>query len=103
MPTVLARPMMDSEISKAVEQAEKVENQVLKLLADGKSVRDIAEDVYANGKRGVTKYRVETTIKRLLELRWIRRLGRKWQLTEQGWAVLEQAGEKPEDGGKNDA
>ena len=103
LPTVLARPMMDSEISKAVEQAEKVENQVLKLLADGKSVRDIAEDVYANGKRGVTKYRVETTIKRLLELRWIRRLGRKWQLTEQGWAVLEQAGEKPEDGGKNDA
>ena len=45
MPTVLARPMMDSEIGKAIEQAGKVENQVLKLIADGKSMRAIADHV----------------------------------------------------------
>ena len=45
MPTVLARPMMNSEIGKAIEQAEKVENQVLKLIADGKSMRAIADHV----------------------------------------------------------
>lgn len=93
MPTVIARAMLDSEIGKAVEQSEKIENQVLKLLSDGLSYRDIAEDVLADGKRGVSKSRVERVVTRLKEQRWICKKGRKWVLTSQGIAVLEQAGE----------
>ena len=95
MPTVTARAMLDSEISKATEQAEKVENQVLKLLNDGLSVRDIAKDVVADGSRGVSKSRVDRVIHRLAEMRWITKMGRKWKLTPQGAAALEQASDGP--------
>ena len=64
---------------------------VLKLLLDGLSVRDIADDVFADGKRGITKYRAETCIKRLSDKGWIRKKGRMWKPTDQGFAVLKQA------------
>jgi len=92
MPTVVARAMLDSEIGNAIEQSQKIENQILKLLADGLSVRDIADDVVADGQRGVTKYRAEACIKRLKDLGWIKKKGRVWEPTGQGWEVLKQAG-----------
>ena len=52
MPTVIARAMLDSEIGKATEAAEKVENQVLKLILDGMTTREMAEEVFADGQRG---------------------------------------------------
>jgi len=94
MPTVTARAMMDSEIGKATEQGIKVENQVLKLLSDGRTIRDIADDVVADGARGISKSRVDRVVQRLAEQKWITKKGRKWEPTSQGWAVLEQAGEK---------
>jgi hypothetical protein len=94
MPTVIARAMLDSEISKATEQGVKIENQVLKLLSDGLTIREIADDVAADGKRGISKSRVDRVVQRLAEQRWINKVGRKWGLTSQGKAVLEQAGGK---------
>lgn len=93
MPTVVARAMLDSEIGKAVEQSEKIENQVLKLLSDGLSFRAIADDVIADGKRGVSKSRVDRVVTRLKEQKWICKQGRKWVPTSQGIDVLKQAGE----------
>lgn len=93
MPTVIARPMLDSEIGDAVEEAEKIENQVLKLLADGLSFQKIADDVVADNKRGVPKSRVQRCVARLKEQKWITKDGRKWKPTDQGKAVLKQAGE----------
>ena len=93
MPTVTARAMLDSEIAQATERGVKIENQVLKLLADGKTVREIADDVHADGQRGVSKSRVDRMIQRLAEQKWITKNGRQWALTTQGWEVLKQAGE----------
>lgn len=85
--------MLDSEIAKATERGVKVENQILKLLSDGLTVREIADDVFADGKRGVSKSRVDRVIQRLAEQRWIAKSGRRWALTGQGLEVLKQAGE----------
>lgn len=93
MPTVTARAMLDSEIGEATEQGVKVENQVLKLLNDGLSIRDIAADVVADGQRGISKGRVERVVQRLAEQKWIAKQGRKWALTTQGMEVLKQASE----------
>lgn len=93
MPTVTARAMLDSEIAKATERGVKVENQVLKLLNDGLTVREIADDVIADGQRGISKSRVDRVIQRLAEQKWIAKNGRAWALTSQGWEVLKQAGE----------
>jgi hypothetical protein len=93
MPTVIARAMLKSEIGKAVEQSEKIENQVLKLLADGKTYEVIAQNVHADGKRGISKSRVQRCVKSLKDEKWIRKNGRKWVPTDQGLAVLKQAGE----------
>lgn len=94
MPTVVARALLDSEIGKSVETTVKIENQVLKLLSDGLTVREIAADVYADGQRGVSKSRVDRVIQRLHEQKWIAKNGRKWALTTQGVAVLQQASEE---------
>ena len=94
MPTVIARCMIDSEIPKAAEQAEKVENQILKLLNDGLTQREMAADVVADGKRGVPLTRVNKVVKLLAENRWITKSGRKWKLTREGEEVLKQAGER---------
>lgn len=99
MPTVVARAMLDSEIGKAVEQSEKIENQVLRLLSDGLSYREIADDVIADGKCGISKSSVERVVKSLKEQKWICKQGRKWVPTPQGLVVLKQANE----GTKNDA
>jgi len=93
MPTVTARAMLDSEIGEATEQGVKVENQVLKLLNDGLTIRDIANDVVADGQRGVSKSRVDRVVQRLAEQKWITKQGRKWALTAQGMEVLKQASE----------
>lgn len=67
---------------------------MLKLLNDGLSTRKIAEDVVADGQRGVSKSRVDRVVQRLKEQKWITKSGRKWPLTPQGWEVLKQAGEE---------
>ena len=99
MPTVTARAMLDSEIGKAVQQAEKIENQVLKLLSDGLTYRAIADEVVADGKCGISKSRVDRVVKSLKEQKWVCKTGRKWVPTSQGLAVLKQANE----GNENDA
>ena len=93
MPTVVARAMLEDEIGTATEQGVKVENQVLKLLNEGLTIREIANDVFADGQRGISKSRVGRVINNLAEQRWITKHGRKWALTTQGVAVLKQAGE----------
>lgn len=91
MPTVVARALLQDEISTATKQGVKIENQVLKLVSDGLSIREIADEVYADGKRGTSKSRVQRVISSLAEQRWLKKHGRKWALTEQGAAVLKQA------------
>ena len=92
MPTVIARAMLDSEIGKATEAAKKVENQVLKLILDGMTTREMAEEVFADGQRGVPKTRVDRVIKTLKDNKWIHKVGRKLAVTTEGLEVLKQAG-----------
>ena len=93
MPTVIARAMLDSEIGDATEAAEKVENQVLKLIWEGMTIRDMAEEVFADGQRGISKSRVGRVVKTLTENKWIQRVGRNMVITNEGIQVLKQAGE----------
>lgn len=97
MPTVVSRAMLNSEIGKAVKQSISIENQILKLLADGLPIRDIAKDVFANGTRGVSKSHVQRCIEQMKDQGWVRKEGRKWTPTNQGLAVLKQASEEQDE------
>ena len=90
MPTVVSRAMVDAEIGTAQQKAINVENQVLQMLSDGISIRDIGDAVIKDGKP-VGRNAVSRMVKSLVEQKWLTKSGRKLVLTKQGEAALAQA------------